>query len=336
MSINNKERRNKKDIILKIRGLTIEFRVTRGILRAVDNVDLDVYKGEILGLAGESGCGKSVLAHAILNLVDPNGYIKSGQILLKQNDEYIDILSLSKEELRKFRWDKISIVFQGAMSSFNPVIKIKDHFIDTVKDHKSNKNEEEIVKIATKLIKDFRLDEQVINLYPHEMSGGMRQRALASLSFILNPEFIILDEPTTALDVLTQKFIIKLLREIHEKTGLTMLFITHDLATLAEITDRIAIMYLGNIVEIGTTRQIFYDPKHPYTKALLQAIPSITKPLEDLKPLPGPVPDPLNPPSGCKFHPRCPLRFKACSESRPKLIDLGDGHLVACHLYKRN
>jgi len=336
VSINNKERRNEKDIILKIRGLTIEFRVTRGILRAVDNVDLDVYKGEILGLAGESGCGKSVLAHAILNLVDPNGYIKSGQILFKQNDEYIDILSLSNEELRKFRWDKISIVFQGAMSSFNPVIKIKDHFIDTVKDHESNKNEEEIVKIAKKLLKDFRLDEQVINLYPHEMSGGMRQRALASLSFILNPEFIILDEPTTALDVLTQKFIIKLLREIHEKTGLTMLFITHDLATLAEITDRMAIMYLGNIVEIGTVRQIFYDPKHPYTKALLQAIPSITKPLEDLNPLPGPVPDPLNPPSGCKFHPRCPLRFKACSESRPKLIDLGDGHLVACHLYKRN
>lgn len=325
----------KKDVILSIRGLTVEFRVERGILRAVDNVYLDIYKGEVLGLAGESGCGKSVLAHSILNIVDPNGYIKSGEILFNSNGESIDVLKLSKSKLRKFRWSKISIVFQGAQNSFNPVIKVRDHFIDTVEDHKGRVSRKTIFKLASKLMENVHLDaKRVLDMYPHEMSGGMKQRTLMSLSFILNPEFIILDEPTSALDVLTQKYIVKLLRDIHEETGLTMLFITHDLATLAEIADRIAIMYLGNIVEVADVYTIFYEPKHPYTKALLKSIPSIVGPLEDLKPLPGPMPDPINPPPGCKFHPRCSERMEICKKVRPKLIDIGGGHLVACHKYK--
>ena len=323
-----------KEILVSVRGLTIEFRIPRGILRAVDDVDLDIYKGEVLGLAGESGCGKSVLAHAILKIVDPNGYIKSGKVMFRVGDEEIDVFSLPKEDLRKFRWSKAAIVFQGALNSFNPLIRIGDHFVDTVDDHGGHASRDSVFETAAKLLQEVRLDaSQVLRMFPHEMSGGMKQRSLVALSFILGPNFIILDEPTSALDVLTQKFIVRLLREIHDKTGLTMMFITHDLAVLAEIADRIAIMYLGNIVEIAETESIFYDPKHPYTEALIRAIPSITGSLEDLRPIPGPVPDPVNPPSGCKFHPRCPRRMDVCVKVKPELVDVGQDRLVACHLY---
>ncbi|RLE99322.1 MAG: ABC transporter ATP-binding protein [Thermoprotei archaeon] len=326
---------SKREILLSVKGLTVEFRIPRGILRAVDNVYLDVYKGEVLGLAGESGCGKSVLAHAILNIVDPNGYIKDGKIIFRDNGKEIDILSLPKGRLRRFRWEKISIVFQGAQNSFNPVIKIKDHFIDTVVDHRRRIPTEKVFEEAEKLLKQVRLDaNQVLGMYQHEMSGGMKQRALMALSFILKPKLIILDEPTSALDVLTQKYIVSLLKEIHEKTGVTMIFITHDLPVLAEIADRIAIMYLGNIVEIANVRKIFYEPKHPYTQALLKSIPSIVGPIEDLQPLPGPRPDPVHPPPGCKFHPRCPHRMEICTREAPKLVNIGDEHYVACHLYQ--
>ncbi len=323
----------KREVLLSIRGLTVEFRIPRGILRAVDNVDLDIYRGEVLGLAGESGCGKSVMAHAILNIVDPNGYIKSGKVIFRSSEgEEVDILSLPREKLRKFRWSKIAIVFQGAQNSFNPVIRIRDHFIDTVEDHGVRISKDELFEKAAKLLSEVRLDaKQVLHMFPHELSGGMKQRSLIALSFILGPELVILDEPTSALDVLTQKFIVRLLRQIHEKTGLTMLFITHDIAVLAEIADRIAIMYLGNMVEIADTYEIFYNPLHPYTQALLKTIPSVTGKLEDLRPIPGPVPDPVNPPPGCKFHPRCPHRMDICTKVRPKLVDVGGGHLVACH-----
>jgi len=323
----------KREVLLSVRGLTVEFRIPRGILRAVDNVDLDIYRGEVLGLAGESGCGKSVMAHAILNIVDPNGYIKSGKVIFRSSEgEEVDVLSLPREKLRKFRWSKIAIVFQGAQNSFNPVIRIRDHFIDTVEDHGVRMSKDELFEKAARLLSEVRLDaKQVLHMFPHELSGGMKQRSLIALSFILGPELIILDEPTSALDVLTQKFIVRLLRQIHEKTGLTMLFITHDIAVLAEIADRIAIMYLGSMVEIADTYEIFYNPLHPYTQALLKTIPSVTGKLEDLKPIPGPVPDPVNPPPGCKFHPRCPYRMDICTKVRPKLVDVGGGHLVACH-----
>ncbi|RLE62151.1 MAG: ABC transporter ATP-binding protein, partial [Thermoprotei archaeon] len=210
------------NVLLSVRGLTVEFRIPRGILRAVDDVYLDIYEGEVLGLAGESGCGKSVLAHAILKIVDPNGYIKSGKVIFKENGREIDILSLSKEELRKFRWSKIAIVFQGALNSFNPVIRIRDHFIDTVQDHRGRVSSSDIIKESSKFLEEVLLDaSRVLGMYPHELSGGMKQRTLIALSFILGPRLVILDEPTSALDVLTQKFIIRLLKKIHEKTGLT-------------------------------------------------------------------------------------------------------------------
>jgi len=322
---------DKPQVQISIRGLTVEFRVPRGVLRAVDNVDLDIYRGEVLGLAGESGCGKSVLAHSLLKIVDPNGYIKSGKIIF---DNKIDILSLSEDELRKFRWKKIAIVFQGAQSALNPVMRVQEHFLDTFLAHESESDKEKILSRSADLINKMRLDsERVLRLFPHEMSGGMKQRTIAALGLLLNPEFLILDEPTSSLDVLTQKYILKLLRDLHEQTGLTMLFITHDLATLAEIAERIAVMYLASIVEIAPVEELFYNPKHPYTQVLLKALPSRKKSIDEIKPLPGPLPDPVNPPSGCKFHPRCSYAMPICKKVRPKLIDLGNGCQVACHLY---
>ncbi|MEM3694024.1 MAG: ABC transporter ATP-binding protein [Candidatus Bathyarchaeia archaeon] len=335
---------NQKKVLISIRGLTVEFRIPRGILRAVDNVDLDIYEGEILGLAGESGCGKSVLAHAIINQVDPNGYIKSGKVLFRGE---IDVLSLKPEELRKFRWKNVAIVFQGAMNSLNPVMRVGEHFLDTFMAHQEKEGEEklppsysakksssEIFSKAKELLSQVRLDaDRVLRLFPHEASGGMKQRAIAALAMLLEPQLLILDEPTSSLDVLTQKYLLRFLLDLHQKTGQTMLFITHDLAAIAEIADRTAIMYLGDIVEAGPTEEIFYNPKHPYTNALLKSIPSITGKVEDVHPLPGPVPDPVNPPPGCPYHPRCPYKIDKCESSKPERVYFEYDKFVACHRF---
>lgn len=318
-----------KKALVSIRGLTVEFRIPRGILRAVDNVDLDIYEGEILGLAGESGCGKSVLAHSILKLVDINGYIKSGQVLFRGGT---DVLSLKPDELRRFRWKNVAVVFQGAMNSLNPVMRVGEHFVDTFLAHEKKEGREEIFSRSNELLSQVRLDaSRVLKLFPHEASGGMKQRTIAALAMLLRPDLLILDEPTGSLDVLTQKYMLRLLLDLHQKTGQTMLFITHDLAGIAEIADRTAIMYLGDIVEAGPTEEVFYNPQHPYTVALLKSIPSITGDISDVHPLPGPVPDPVNPPPGCPYHPRCPGCSERCREAKPERIYLGFGTFVACH-----
>lgn len=320
----------------------MEFRVPRGILRAVDKVDLDIRKGEILGLAGESGCGKSVLAHAIIKQVDPNGYIRDGEVIFEGRDVY----SLKEEALRRFRWKDVAIIFQGAQNSLNPVMRVVGHVIDTVLAHEKS-SKDDILKKSIELLNFVRLDaDRVLELYPHELSGGMKQRSVSAISLLLRPKLLILDEPTSALDVLTQKYFLKLMKDIHEKLGITMLFITHELGTIAEIADRVAIMYLANIIEVGSVEDIFYDPKHPYTDALIKSIPSIVGEVGDVKPVPGPVPDPVFPPPGCRFHPRCPFAFGRCRKEKPQLKEIGEGassngkkfkrwqRLVACHLYE--
>jgi peptide/nickel transport system ATP-binding protein len=316
--------------LVKISGLIVEFRVPRGILTAVDETDLAIEKGEILGLVGESGCGKSVLAHAIINQVDPNGYIKSGKVIFKGTN----VLSLNEDELRKFRWKDVAIIFQSAQNSLNPVMRVVGHMIDTVEAHEKA-NKEEILERSSQLLKVNRLDSaQVLNLYPHELSGGMKQRIISSMSLLLKPKLLILDEPTSALDVLTQKYFLKQIKDIHENTGITMLFITHDVGTVAEVADRVAIMYLGNIVEVGDVNDIFYDPKHPYTGALIKSIPKIVGNLGDVKPVPPPIPDPVKPPSGCRFHPRCSFTFDKCRKVKPTLKDRGKNRFISCHLFE--
>lgn len=318
--------------LLSIRGLTVEFRISKGVLRAVDDVDLDIFEGEILGLAGESGCGKSVLAHSIIRQTDPNGYFKTGKVVFRDKG---DVMTFSDDELRKFRWKDVAIVFQGAQSSFNPVMRVGEHFVDTVLAHE-RRSKDQIFKRSAELLDMVRLDSnQLSSMFPHEISGGMKQRTIVSLGLLLKPELLILDEPTSSLDVLTQKYFMNSIRDLHEKTGITMFYITHDLATIAEVADRVAIMYLGSIIEVGGVEDIFYEPKHPYTKALLKSIPSLVGAIGDVKPIPPPIPDPVNPPSGCKFHPRCPFAFDVCSRDRPEPTDMGGGRLVACHLYSR-
>ena len=316
--------------ILSIRNLTIEFRTPRGILRAVDGVHLDIYEGEAFGLIGESGCGKSVLANAILRIVAPNGYIKSGSILFRGKD----ILALDDKSLRKIRWEKVSMIFQSALNCLNPVIKIKEHIIDTAEAHKKERCDE-IVLLSSKLLELMGLNpERTLESYPFQLSGGMKQRVVAVLAFLLNPELVILDEPITALDILTQAYFVHLIKEIHEKRKNTILFITHDIPVISGLVDRVGVMYLGNIIEIGNADDVLLNPLHPYTKALIESIPQIIGPIK-AKPIPGPYPDPINPPSGCKFHPRCPYAMDVCKKQRPQLVEVEKGRLVACHLYTK-
>ncbi|MFB0504612.1 MAG: ABC transporter ATP-binding protein [Candidatus Bathyarchaeia archaeon] len=324
-------RASQAESILRVRGLTVEFRVRRGTLLAVDDLDLDVQRGEVLGLVGESGCGKSVLAHSILRLTDPNEILKSGKIFFEDRD----VLSFDKKELRDYRWKDVSIVFQGALNSLNPVLKIMDHMSDTVSAHeKASKTE--ILDRSSSLLEMVRLDaEALMGRYPHELSGGMKQRVISGMAMLLEPKLLILDEPTSSLDMLTQKFFVKLLAGIRKKMGLTMIFITHDLATVAEIADRVAIMYSGDIVELGEVNEIFYRPIHPYTRALIDSVPSVVGDIERFKPIPGPIPDPVNLPPACRFHPRCPYRMDICSEVRPKHDRLESGGIVACHRWRK-
>ncbi|MCD6563961.1 MAG: ABC transporter ATP-binding protein [Thermoproteales archaeon] len=318
------------EIILSIRNLTIDFKVPRGLLRAVDKLNLDVYKGECLGIVGESGSGKSVLAHAILRLKDPNEIIRDGKILFEGRN----VFEFSDKELREYRWKDVSIVFQGALTSLNPVLRVISHMVDTAEAH-GIRDKKSVIKKATELLEMVRLDSDVVlRRYQHELSGGMKQRVVSALALLLDPKLVILDEPTSALDMLTQKFFVKILAEIKRKKNITMMFITHDIATVAEIADRVAVMYAGKVIEVGPVEEIFYNPLHPYTKALLNSIPSVVGDVSQFKPIPGIPPDPVNPPPGCRFHPRCPFATDTCSKVEPNLEKIGYKRWISCHRWR--
>ena len=236
--------------------------------------------------------------------------------------------------MQHYRWEETSIVFQAAQSTLNPVIKIKEHFIDTVSAHNKKLNRTQVYEYTKKLLKHVRLDESVLDMYPHQLSGGMKQRVIIALSLILNPKVLILDEPTSALDLLTQEYIIEVINELSKNLNLTVIFITHDLSILAKVTTRIVIMYAGKIVEIAPTEEIFYHPRHPYTLGLMRAIPSLAGDINSVKSISGEVPNLKSPPQGCRFHPRCPYATEICKSTEPPLMDLGDGSYVACHRWK--
>ena len=317
--------------LLEIKNLNVTYQTKKGLIgkiqtvHAVNNVSLDIQKGEILAIAGESGCGKSTLAKAIMKLVQSD----SGEILL--NGENVLNLKHNKD-LKKF-YQKVQMIFQNPYSSLNPKMKIGEILKEPLIINTDLKKEE-ITKIVKEKVEKVGLDKSALNLYPHEFSGGQRQRIAIARSLILNPEFIIADEPVSALDVSIQAQIINLLKQLKEDFNLTFLFISHDLSVIKYLSDRIAIMYLGEVVEIGRTEEIFKNPKHPYTKALLSSVPELNP--QDEKErihLQGELPSPENLPTGCKFHTRCPYVMEICKTSTPQVKEFSDTHNCKCFLY---
>jgi peptide/nickel transport system ATP-binding protein len=315
--------------ILRIKDLRVSYLTRRGEVKAVDGVSLGLYKGEILGIAGESGCGKSTLAAAILRLVKPPGIIKEGKVLYRGKD----LLKLGEEEFRLYRMTKIAYVPQGSMNSLNPVMRIRDQFMDMLKDHGLKIKKEELEERLREILSSMGLKTSILDRYPHELSGGMKQRTLIALSLIMNPEILIADEPTTALDVVSQRGVMNILRDLKDQRGTSIILITHDMAVQAELSDRMAIMYAGKIVEVGPTEEIYNEPLHPYTRLLIESIPSLgdEKPRKSIEGIP---PDLVNPPKGCRFHPRCPFYIPGkCDTQEPMLIQASSGRSVACLLY---
>ncbi len=318
--------------LAEIKNLEVTYQTKKNVfggtqtIYAVNNISLNIKKGEILAIAGESGCGKSTLAKAIMKLVDS----KSGEILINGQD----ILPLSKREDLKSFYQKVQMIFQNPYSSLNPKMKIGDILKEPLEIN-TNLKKDEINKIIEEKIEKVGLDKSCLNLYPHEFSGGQRQRIAIARSLILNPEFIIADEPVSALDVSIQAQIINLLKQLKEDFNLTFLFISHDLSVIKYLSDRIAIMYLGEIVEIGQTEEIFTNPKHPYTKALLSAVPELnTQENKEKIQLTGELPSPENLPQGCKFHTRCPYAMDKCKHETPNTIEFTQTHNCKCFLYE--
>jgi peptide/nickel transport system ATP-binding protein len=315
--------------ILRIKDLRVSYLTRRGEVKAVDGVSLGLYKGEILGIAGESGSGKSTLAAAILRLVKPPGIIKEGKVLYRGKD----LLRLGEEEFRLYRMTKIAYVPQGSMNSLNPVMRIRDQFMDMLKDHGLKIKKKELEERLREILSSMGLKTSILDRYPHELSGGMKQRTLIALSLIMNPEILIADEPTTALDVVSQRGVMNILRDLKDQRGTSIILITHDMAVQAELSDRMAIMYAGKIVEVGPTEEIYNEPLHPYTRLLIESIPSLgdEKPRKSIEGIP---PDLVNPPKGCRFHPRCPFYIPGkCDTQEPMLIQASSGRSVACLLY---
>ncbi len=319
--------------ILSVRDMWVEYKTPQGYLQAVRGANLDIKRGESVALIGESGSGKSTLGFALLRMLVRGARIPRGEALYTDsNGNTVDLVALPDKQFRRVRWNEIAMTFQAAQNSLNPVMRVKDTFWETAKAH-GRRNRKEIEERTLDLLTKVQLDpRRVSDASPPALSGGMRQRVSFALSLLLEPQLVILDEPTTALDILTQRAIIDVIRNLREQIDFTMIFISHDLSLAAELADRVATMYAGEIVEYASVRQSFYDPKHPYTVGLLNAVPPIAG--EEFTPLtsiPGSTPNLLRMPSGCPFHPRCPYATDICVQEDPPLIDLGSNHLAACH-----
>jgi peptide/nickel transport system ATP-binding protein len=326
--------RTRPPALLELQQLTIDYGRGDRRARAVDGIDLAIHEGEILGLAGESGCGKTTVANAVMQILRPPGHIAEGRIVFRGED----LVGKSEEELRRFRWRNVSMVFQSAMNALNPVMRVGDQFVDAMQAHERIDRRRALAQ-AAELLDLVGIDRSRARAYPHELSGGMRQRVIIAIALALRPELIVLDEPTTALDVVVQREIMQQLEALKREFGFAVLFITHDLSLLLEFADRIAIMYAGEVVESAPAAELGESPQHPYTQGLLESFPPLSGPLQRLTGIPGAPPDLRNLPSGCRFHPRCPHCSRDSAElyirqttERPLLREIAPGHLVACHL----
>ena len=321
-------------LILSVHDLTMHYTTRKGDVSAVDGVSFDLAKGQSLGLVGESGCGKTSIAFSLMRLLPENGKIKDGYIMIDGKD----LVAMDYEEVLKYRWKKIAMVFQAAMNALNPVYTVGDQIIEAMELHLGDVTREVARERIAGLFNLVGLDPALMDRYPHEFSGGMRQRAVIAMALSCDPDIIIADEPTTALDVIVQDRILKRIRTLQKELNMAMVYISHDIAVIAEVSDRIGVMYAGRMAELADATDIFERPMHPYTYALIGAFPSIKGKRRELKTLPGEPPDLLDPPSGCRFHPRCPYATEVCREKQPDFMpvngasraDLTQGHYVAC------
>ncbi len=371
----DKKSRMETNLLLEVKNVSVDYIAGSGVVHAVNDVSFSLNRGEIMGLAGESGCGKSTLAYAVARMLRPPAYITGGQVIYypryrldekgqrlassvslahsKQHAKHggnganrqastdealesVDVLQMDAEELRSFRWSELSIVFQSAMNALNPVMTIGRQITDVIRAHRPQMGPDERHQRAVELLRLVGIASDRINSYPHQLSGGMRQRAIIAIALALNPELIIMDEPTTALDVVVQREILTEIIRLREEFGFSVIFITHDLSLLLELADKVAIMYAGRIVEKAGNRDLYRHPRHPYSFGLLHSFPSLRGPRTQAGGIPGSPPDLRAIPSGCPFHPRCPFRFSPCPTDRPELEPSTaetPEQLVACHLY---
>ncbi|PFG58604.1 peptide/nickel transport system ATP-binding protein [Vibrio sp. ES.051] len=313
--------------LLEINNLCVDYISPNGIARAVNDVSISIAPGETLGIAGESGCGKSTLAFAISRLHKAPALISEGEILYQGQD----VLKMNDKQLRDFRWNDVSIVFQSAMNSLNPVITIGEQLTDVILTHRKV-TYKQAHKRAVELLGIVGIHGDRMASFPHQLSGGMRQRVVIAIALVLEPKLIIMDEPTTALDVVVEREILNELYELKSQFGFSILFISHDLSLMGEIADRIGVMYAGNLVELGDASKVFGDPQHPYTKGLISSFPTIHGPKERLYGIPGNPVNLLKLPQGCNFQARCKECIAKCQKSEPNLVDAHNGNLVSCHL----
>jgi len=311
--------------ILQVKDLTMHYQTRQGTVKAVDGISFELARGEVLGLVGESGCGKTSIAVTLMKLLPDNALIIKGQVLLDGQD----LMTMDDTTLRKYRWRRISMIFQAAMNSLNPVHRVGDQIIEAIEAHDMAATTKEARETVDRLFRLVGLDPGLTDRYPHEFSGGMRQRAVIAMALACQPDVIIADEPTTALDVIVQDRILRQIKEIQTDLNMSMLYITHDIAVVAEVTDRIGVMYAGKLVELGSTADVFERPIHPYTKALLSVFPSIRGEKRPLATLGGEPPNLVDPPTGCRFHPRCPYATAICQQEEPPVV-VRDGHWAAC------
>ena len=317
-----------KPAILEVRDLTVHYHTSRGAVQAVNAVNFDIREGERLGLVGESGSGKSTIALALLRLIRPPGRIESGQVLL----DGADLMELSEEEMRETRLAEIALVAQGAMNSLNPVARIKAQLLDGLKDHGDQLSSRALDDRAGELLNSVGLRREVAHMFPHELSGGMKQRVCIAIAISLRPRLIIADEPTSALDVVVQRQVMDTLLKVQEELGASVLLIGHDMGLMAQVADRVGIMYAGNFAEVSQAVDLFREPLHPYSQLLIKSLPS----LEDkgtLQGIPGLPPSLLERPIGCAFRARCPKAFDRCVTEEPLLREVQPDRLISCHLY---
>ena len=313
--------------VLNVRDLSVDYMTARGAVRAVDNVSLEVAKGEFLGIVGESGCGKSTLLFAIARLLSPPAEIAAGSVRFQGRD----MVTLSEKELRHIRWRDYSVVMQSAMNALNPVMTIGAQLKDAIEAHERT-SAQRVRARSEEVMRLVGIDPLHLNSYPHQLSGGMRQRAMVAMALVFSPELVIMDEPTSALDVVAQRSLMLQIKDLQRRIGFAAVFVTHDMSLVSHFSDRLAVMYAGQVVEIGATRVVFEDPKHPYTKGLMQSFPSISGPRQRLVGIAGSPPDLFRPPAGCRFHPRCPSVMERCLTEEPPFY-IRPNVLVKCHLY---